>query len=194
VADLTPADNTEGVPAIIIDATLASQFFANKNPIGRRIRFRRLDSTEPWLNILGVTGEVKHYGLDREVRPGFYRPHRQEPVARLSAVVRTTAGDPLRVLPAARQTVRALGSNLALFRPRSMVEIVRRSFWQHVFFGPLFAAFSVLAIVPAGVGVAGAVAYSVAQRTHEARPPDRPRSGPSRLDLGLTFRPAGLIS
>ncbi len=74
--DFADTDTAGSPGVIIIDATLARRFFANGDPLGQRIKFGGPDSTAPWMTIVGVAGEVKHYGLDQNIRPGYYLPYR----------------------------------------------------------------------------------------------------------------------
>ena len=90
--DFTDADTAGSPRVIIIDATLARRFFADRDPLGHRIKLGGPDSTAPWMTIVGVAGEVKHYGLNQNIRPGFYLPHAQHPRAVLTLVVRTCGG------------------------------------------------------------------------------------------------------
>ncbi len=166
--DFTEADEASGHLVIIIDATMARQCFAGQNPLGQRINTSgNPNDPSSWREIVGVAGEVKHYGLDQDIRPGFYIPHRQMAYGSMAVVWRTTNGNPLLALPALRQVVADLDPMLAVARPVAMPDRIRRTFWLKRLLGQLFGGFSLLAMTLAMAGIAGVALYIVAQRTHE---------------------------
>jgi predicted permease len=195
--DFTDADTAGSPDVIIIDATLARRFFANRDPLGQRIKFGGPDSTAPWMTIVGVAGEVKHYGLDQNIRPGYYLPYAQHARPSLTMTVRTSVADPASVAAALRRAVHELDPDRPVTQLRTMQEVVSRSFWEQSLASWLLGLFSAIGITLAAVGIYSVLAYSVAQRTHElgirmalgARPTDVlklvVRQGMGAVGLGL---------
>src|SRR4030095_8737580 len=91
----TPQDGRTGTPpVVIVNENFARMAWPNeKDVIGKRIAFN--GANNPWMSGIGVTGEVKHYGLERTMRPGLYFPAQMMPdrTAQMAVMIRTT-GDP----------------------------------------------------------------------------------------------------
>ena len=149
---------------MIVNETFVRLFIPDdKNPVGLRIR---TGGNSPWMTIVGVTRDVKHYGVDEEMRPGVYQPMAQFPTRGLQVAIRTT-GDPHAMLQTARRTVQDVDSELALHSIATMKERLDESLWTRRSLSWLIAAFSTVAMVLAVAGIYGVVSYTVGQRAHE---------------------------
>ena len=96
--------------AAIINQTMARHRWPSEDPVGRRITF---DQGQHWITIVGVVGDVKEYGLDREVKDEVYSAFQNGFVG--SLVIRT-AGDPAGLISAIRAALHDIDSQLAVDR------------------------------------------------------------------------------
>src|SRR5205823_1961812 len=89
--DFADSDNTESPRVVIISETLAHKFFPGTNPIGKRFKQGGTDRTlNPWMEIIGVVGDVKYEGLDTLTAPAYYLPFKQVPIRTMFLVLRTS--------------------------------------------------------------------------------------------------------
>lgn len=159
----TDADSDEAPPVAIVNQSLVRHRFDGVSPVGRRVS---LDRGETWMTVVGVVGDVRQYGLEKEPSDEIYMPLFQRPGLGGTLLLRTTS-DLASLQAAARRTVRSLDPRQPVVRMRSLEQVRNGSLSSRRLTTLLVGLFAALALGVTCAGVAGVAAFSVSRRTHE---------------------------
>ncbi len=160
----TTADREGAQPVAIVSEAAAQRFWPGESPIGRRLRLGADD--RPWLTVVGVSGDTIHDWFSSRREPTAYVPVAQAPASSINLIVRTRV-PPETVADATRRAFASVDPAQPAFEVMTMTEALRVRTTGLRFISALLAAFGLLALVLATVGIYSVMAYYVAQRRHE---------------------------
>jgi putative ABC transport system permease protein len=148
---------------VIINETFAKQLGSNQQALDKRIAPQ---GSKDWMRVIGVTRDIKYFGLDRDAGPALYLPCGPNPPHSMRALVHA-AGDPLALAPAIRETLRSVDPSLSIHGVQTMRDRVREFLWFRRTYSWVIGVFAVVAMVMAVGGIYGITSYSVSRRTQE---------------------------
>src|SRR6266404_3179220 len=162
----TDVDNANAPQVIIVNQAFAKKFWPNQDALGKRIVMGGMSDNPKWITIVGVVGDMRHFGLDVDPKPEMYVPFAQDPYFTTIYVVRSNQ-DPRALLPAIRRDIQAIDPAVPLANLRTFENVIADSVAPRRLSVVLLGVFAGVAVLLASVGIYGVMSFLVVQRTHE---------------------------
>src|SRR5947208_3605460 len=171
--DFNASDTADAPLVCIVSQSIATRLWPNDSPIGKRIRWGRLDGTRPWFTIVGVVGDMKAIA---DPRDGEVVGMIARPLAQMLAYATTSLDDITFVLhtdgrsvnePTIRAALARANANLAAYNFLSLQDAAARSRTTERFIFVLVSSFGIVGLVLSAVGLYGLLALQVARRERE---------------------------
>jgi putative ABC transport system permease protein len=162
----TAGDKADAPPVIIINQAFAKKFWPNEDALGKRIVMGGMSDNPKWITIVGIVGDMRHFGLDIDPKPEMYVPFAQSAYSTAIYVVRSNQ-DAQVLLAAIRREIQAIDPAVPLANVRSFENLIADSVAPRRLSVVLLGVFAGVAVLLAGVGIYGVMSFLVVQRTHE---------------------------
>jgi len=169
-----PRDTVQAASVVIVNETMARQFWPGGDAIGKRIRLYYDKDPQHWLSVVGVAGDVRYRGRDFDPAPQVFVPYTQNPYRFLpyaqgpnvSLIVRT-AGDPTNLVRALQTKIWDTDPDQPISGIQTMEQALSQSTANRRVYGLLLSVFAFIALLMASSGLYGLVSYAVTRRTQE---------------------------
>lgn len=192
---LEPRDRGGSLPVVVVNRAFAGRHLTGDSPIGRRIRFGDAANSTgaSWLTVVGVVPDLWMGALDNvgdRNPPGVYVPLAQAPPVSATLAARVRGGSPLSLTPAVREAAFALDRDVPIYDVRSFPEMLEDNSWFYGWAASIMTAAGLTALLLAGIGLYGVMAFWVRGRRREIGIRAACGATPRRL-LGLVLARGG---
>ncbi|HEX2444674.1 MAG TPA: ABC transporter permease [Vicinamibacterales bacterium] len=165
--DISESDTLEANAVAVVSQSFAKRYFPGVDPIGQRFEFAFMERT-----VVGLVGDIRVRGLERESEPQVYLSYRQVGDGNImfylpkELVVRASA-DPVTLVPAVRSIIRKADPDMPISLVRTLDEVVAADSASRTIQLRVLGVFAGLSLLLAGIGLHGLLSFAVSQRVPE---------------------------